>query len=140
MPRILPRLLEALARKPLGPEIYHGPLTQPHQRRRSLWKPHKPTPSFSISNRSHSILLDLSDSSSYREEFARHKTLPPMVKFTNVRKSMVVDSDHSREMTEQERSWWSSPYRKRSENWQNGTLLQSQSQLECCPHLCANAS
>ncbi|TDL29698.1 hypothetical protein BD410DRAFT_36585 [Rickenella mellea] len=109
MPRLLPRLLECLARNPLGPEIYRGPLTVRRRRRRSLWEPPEIPPSLSSSNRTHSVLLDFT-SKSLRKEYARHKTLPPVVNIQKTNKERPLYEDAPREMTEQERRWWSSPY------------------------------
>ncbi|KLO19856.1 hypothetical protein SCHPADRAFT_43740 [Schizopora paradoxa] len=117
MPRLLPRLLNHLAKNPLGNDKPQGPQAKNHYKRRSLWKPrssHSPTLFIhrDADERTRSLLLDSEDSnlliSPYK--FSLHKTLPPKVKLNARQRSARVDHDRPREMTEEERRWWADPY------------------------------
>jgi hypothetical protein len=113
MPRLLPRLLKTLKETSL---IDHRPRHVDHSqnvsssKRKSLYHP-LPTspPSFNPAGRTHSILLDENPVTDKRV-FTRHKSLPPTVRVTP---TQVAHEGHDapREMTVEEREWWSSPYR-----------------------------
>ena len=117
MPRLLPRLLNHLAKNPLGSDKCEGPLTKIHYKRRSLWKPQallSPTlfAHRDADERTRSLLLDPDDSNLLisPRKFLPHKTLPPKVKLNARQRSENVDHDKPREMTEEERAWWADPY------------------------------
>ncbi|KAH7924039.1 hypothetical protein BV22DRAFT_540765 [Leucogyrophana mollusca] len=113
MPRLLPRLLQHLRDAPLtdkNTQFKGGYVRYP--KRISLKKPLPETPSFSAEHRTRSILLDehlVSD----RRLYDRHKSLPPRVRVHRRRATDNEESsvhDRPREMTDEEREWWSSPY------------------------------
>ncbi|KAH8118611.1 hypothetical protein DFH11DRAFT_1568334 [Phellopilus nigrolimitatus] len=112
MPRLLPRLLKSLENRPLAQSEYRGPLVElRRRRRRSLWKPlpNSADASFSF-GRKQSILLDENNVLMSPGDYTRHKTLPPAVKLQKAHRGVAVDHDITREMSEEERQWWSSPY------------------------------
>ncbi|KAF8842224.1 hypothetical protein BDN67DRAFT_947884, partial [Paxillus ammoniavirescens] len=112
MPRLLPRLLKTLKETPLTdhrPRHVDRSQNIYSSKRKSLYRP-SPTspPSFNPAGRTHSILLDANPVTEKRV-FTRHKSLPPIVRVTSTR---VAHERHDapREMTVEEREWWSSPY------------------------------
>lgn len=113
MPRLLPRLLKALQETPLThTNSKHVAPSQDvgSRKRKSLYRPITvPLPSFHPAGRTRSILLDENPVTDKRA-FARHKRLPPRVRL-GPRPVVHGEHDVPREMTTQEREWWSSPYR-----------------------------
>lgn len=110
MPRLLPRLLKALQETPSNAK--RVPLSR-HVgacKRKSLYRPipgHSPP--FQFAGRTRSFLLEENPVTDKRA-FKRHKRLPPRVRLGS---GPLVHGEHDvpREMTTQEREWWSSPYR-----------------------------
>ncbi|EJD01176.1 uncharacterized protein FOMMEDRAFT_29923 [Fomitiporia mediterranea MF3/22] len=115
MPRLLPRLLKWLEHNPLSQPDYRGPLLKQSRRsRRSLWRPTPSADEFTeaylLPNRRRSIVLDEDNIFTSREKNTRHKRLPPVLKLQKNQEGLVINNDTPREMTEQEKQWWSSPY------------------------------
>lgn len=109
MPRLLPRLLKAL--QETSSTSTHVPRSQNVRvgKRKSLYRPMPVSlPSFHPAGRTRSILLDENPVTDKRV-FTRHKRLPPRVRL-GLRLAMHEEHDVPREMTTQEREWWSSPY------------------------------
>jgi len=108
MPRLLPRLLKILqdASQPNAPSNGYT-----SYKKRVSMKRHVPvTPSFTSDGRTQSILLDEANPITEGHLYDRHKSLPPRVRLPRP----LLDTgehDRPREMTEEEREWWSSPYR-----------------------------
>ena len=123
MPRLLPRLLKALQETP--------PLNSKHvapsrnvgaRKRKSLYRPVPVSvPSFDPAGRTRSILLDENPVTEKRV-FARHKRLPPRVRL-GPRPVVHKEHDVPREMTAQEREWWSSPYRAFDRSFPRSALV-----------------
>lgn len=114
MPRLLPRLLKTLkSSKPFEAETFGGPLVRKARRRRSLWKPvpELQQNALSPSERTRSLLLDDDNIITSPWLYKRHKTMPPVVKLQPSHARMKFQLDKPREMTSEERRWWSSPYR-----------------------------
>lgn len=113
MPRLLPRLLKALQQTPLTQSSSkHVARSQDirSRKRKSLYRPILVSlPLFHPAGRTRSILLDENPVTDKRV-FARHKRLPPRVRL-GPRPVVHGEHDVPREMTTQEREWWSSPYR-----------------------------
>ncbi|KAL4075977.1 hypothetical protein J3A83DRAFT_4125599 [Scleroderma citrinum] len=110
MPRLLPRLIETLKGAPLA-ELRPRPLDKGGhvtKRRTSLYRPVPDRPSFDAVGRTQSILLDDASPVTNSRVYVRHKTIPPRVHAATSDASRDLDSP--REMTAQEREWWSSPY------------------------------
>ena len=106
MPRLLPRLLKALQQT----QLKHVRTQDVGSRKRkSLYRPAPASPSFHPGGRTRSILLDENPMTDKRV-FARHKRLPPRVRI-GPRPVILDEYDVPREMTTEEREWWSSPYR-----------------------------
>ncbi|KAI5119517.1 hypothetical protein M0805_002453 [Coniferiporia weirii] len=110
MPRLLPRLLKWLEKNPVTQPDYRGPLVLKRRRRRSLWRPLNRTVDAAFSGRRRSLLLDTDNFLTSPEEYVRHKTLPPVLRLHGTQHAVKVDEDRPREMSAQERQWWSSPY------------------------------
>lgn len=143
MPRLLPRLLKGLADRGLEPESYRGPLIEKRRRCRSLWRPIKSTHKlFSISGRTHSLLLDRENILISPRQYARHKTMPPAVRLNDqvLAKHSVDSHDKPREMTMEERQNWTSPYRMYSRNIFRNYSKSSYYQCGCYPLESASAS
>ncbi|KAK0453732.1 hypothetical protein EV421DRAFT_1887918 [Armillaria borealis] len=96
MPRILPRLIAKLADQP----------AQQHQR----FLPVPPRPSFDPSQYSESILLSPDNPITSSRQHVRRKSLPPRVFVAKGAKPRQGSTERPREMTAEERRWWSSPY------------------------------
>ena len=113
MPRLLPRLLKALQETPLthsGSKRVARSQNVGSRERKSLYRPATAVlPSFHPAGRTRSILLEENPMTDKRV-FARHKRLPPRVRL-GPRPVIRDEHDVPREMTDQEREWWSSPYR-----------------------------
>lgn len=120
MPRILPRLLDALAKaelKPLPPNRT-PPDAFRRRKRVSLLKPLPPRPSFSPDGRTQSIVLDDVSPIAHPREFQRHKAQPPKTRLAynqterwRVKQGKEPEFDPPRLMTDEERKWYSNPYR-----------------------------
>ncbi|PBK69711.1 hypothetical protein ARMSODRAFT_142956 [Armillaria solidipes] len=107
MPRILPRLIAKLADQP----------AQQHQRflvkRKRIFSRHEPAPprpSFDPSQYSESILLSPDNPITSSRQHVRRKSLPPRVFVAKGAKPRQGSMERPREMTAEERRWWSSPY------------------------------
>ena len=123
MPRLLPRILEWIEKNPLSKPKYKGPLIKPRERtrRRSLWRPPPQTveetgKSLLVDGRTQSLLADATNIINHAEAYKRHKKLPPSVsslkkKETIQESNEELGEDSPREMSEEEKTWWSSPYR-----------------------------
>lgn len=113
MPRLLPRLLKALQETPLthrGSKHVARSQDISSRKRNSLYRPIPVSlPSFHPVGRTRSILFDQNPVTD-KQVFARHKRLPPRVRL-GPRPVVHEEHDVPREMTTQERQWWSSPYR-----------------------------
>lgn len=111
MPRILPRLIERLQatkpKKPFEPFNLH----EYRARSKSIRKPLPPTPSFHPADYSQSILLSPGNPIISSRDYIRHKSLPPRVRLPKDAIPGKNAYDRPRNMTEQERRWWASPYR-----------------------------
>lgn len=114
MPRLLPRLLKWLERNPPSQPDFRGPLTKRRRKIQSLWRP---IPSANEINRSflyndqHESLLLRGDGIVVKQNaLRRHKSLPPVVRLDKNQEGRNIDHDSLREMSEQEKQWWSSPY------------------------------
>lgn len=142
MPRLLPRLLKVLQETPItssSAKYVPRPQDVSSRKRKSLYRPIPlPLPSFHPAGRTRSILLD-ENLVTDKRVFARHKRLPPRV---HLGARLVVHDEHDvpREMTTQEREWWSSPYRAFNDSFapvSDQTNLEQQS--ECWLLRCDNA-
>ncbi|KAL0581999.1 hypothetical protein V5O48_000057 [Marasmius crinis-equi] len=108
MPRILPRLLKKVADnspRPCDPFKY---ARQP--KTISIRKPVLPAPSFNPADYPQSILLSQNNPITSSRDYEQHKSLPPRIHVRKRVKSNQYRHDCPREMTEEERRWWSSPY------------------------------
>ena len=108
MPRILPRLVKKIAASPPRP---FESFKLPNTRKVSLRKPVPSTPSFHPAEYQQSILLSPNNPVSSSSQYVQHKSLPPRIRVGKRVKSREQGDDPPREMTEEERRWWSSPYR-----------------------------
>jgi len=117
MPRLLPQLRRALlASRFAGADAFKLPEgLKPKKRQRTL---NRPLPSLPpLTGRSKSVLLDEVQlvKRDRENEFMYHKKLPPRVRLNKKEKEKILlngkeDEDVPREMTEDERSWYSSPW------------------------------
>lgn len=110
MPRILPRLNEQIKKQANHPSFF--PLPKP-KRRKSLYRPLPPIPSFHPADYPTSILLAPENPITTSWNYKRHKTLPPAT-VPPPTTSPSLDSsqtDNPRGMTSEEFRWWSNPYR-----------------------------
>lgn len=138
MPRLLPRLIKWLERNPLSHPEYRGPLTKTTtRRRRSLWKP-TPSPDtleapFSLKGRRNSLLVDHENIITTPRMSRRHKTLPPTPRLQKNQVALSGEDESPREMNEQEKQWWSSPYRTLFFSFCHIYLLTITSKNACLP-------
>ncbi|KAK7695515.1 hypothetical protein QCA50_000151 [Cerrena zonata] len=112
MPRLIPRLVQALRNAPLitaAAESSSAPIQRPNPRPKSQWVPPPPPPNFSIEGRKKSFLLERNPIIN-RRIYRRHKTLPPVVRLGKFVKAGPKDVDKPRRMSVQERQWYSDPY------------------------------
>ncbi|KAG1755833.1 hypothetical protein EDB19DRAFT_1663195 [Suillus lakei] len=107
MPRLLPRLLKILQDTPEPNSLSNG-YTR-YKKRVSMKNTIPETPTFTSEGRTRSILLDNANPITEGYLYDRHKTLPPRVRLVKPLQD-TGDHDHPREMTDEEREWWSSPY------------------------------
>jgi hypothetical protein len=108
MPRLLPRLLKILQDAP-EPNTRSNGYTR-YKKRVSMKNTIPGIPTFSSEGRTHSILLDDVNPITEGYLYNRHKSLPPRVRLVKPLQD-TGEHDHPREMTDEEREWWSSPYR-----------------------------
>ncbi|KAG2146693.1 hypothetical protein DEU56DRAFT_150776 [Suillus clintonianus] len=107
MPRLLPRLLKILQDAPEPSSLSNG-YTR-YKKRVSMKNTIPETPTFSPEGRTHSILFDDANPITQGHLYNRHKSLPPRVRLVKPLQD-TGGHDHPREMTNEEREWWSSPY------------------------------
>lgn len=107
MPRLLPRLLKILQDAP-EPNTRSNGYTR-YKKRVSMKNTMPGIPTFSSEGRTHSILLDDVNPITEGYLYNRHKSLPPRVRLVKPLQD-TGEHDHPREMTDEEREWWSSPY------------------------------
>ena len=111
---LIPRLLDRLKSRSITPEKIR-PIRPPAKGAKSLRKVLPPRPVFF--GRSRSILLDDVNPIMHPKAYRQHKSLPPQVnlpesqKTRTVSRDGTVENDVRREMTVEEREWWSNPYR-----------------------------
>lgn len=114
MRQLIPRLLERLRGRSIAPKKIR-PVRPPAKGAKSLRKPLPPPPVFF--GRSRSILLDDVNPIMHPKAYRQHKSLPPQVSLPDSQKTRTVSRDGTveddvrREMTAEEREWWSNPYR-----------------------------
>ena len=107
MPRLLPRLIKEIEKH--SGQVQNFPLKRDKKRRKSLYRPPLPSPSFHPSHHEQSILLADQSPVANAKAYARHKRLPPIM--TRPRQTTGEAEDTQRQMTEKEFGWWSNPYR-----------------------------
>ncbi|KAG1820318.1 uncharacterized protein BJ212DRAFT_1567544 [Suillus subaureus] len=107
MPRLLPRLLKILQDAPEPNTLSNG-YTR-YKKRVSMKNTIPETPTFTSEGRTRSILLDDANPITEGHLYNRHKSLPPRVRLVKPLQD-TGEHDHPREMTDEEREWWSSPY------------------------------
>lgn len=107
MPRLLPRLLKILQDAP-EPNTSSRGYTR-YKKRVSMKNIIPETPTFTSEGRTHSILLDNANPIIDGHLYNRHKARPPRVRLVKPLQDSG-EHDHLREMTDEEREWWSSPY------------------------------
>lgn len=112
MPRILPRLLQKITSQSLNATEKTKAAVKPVRRSTASRKrrPQLP-PSFSPFDRKHSILLDPQNPILNARDYVQRKMLPPRVHTQENRVAVDDGDDKPKQMTDQERRWWSSPYR-----------------------------
>lgn len=111
MPRLLPRLapvLHAHSRNAFDP--FDFAKYRP-RRPKSLHGPTLPSPSFDPKLYSQSVLLQSENPVAAPDKYLRRKTLPPRVYVPKDAHKRAGEYDMPRQMTREERKWWSSPYR-----------------------------
>ncbi|KIO07227.1 hypothetical protein M404DRAFT_998638 [Pisolithus tinctorius Marx 270] len=113
MPRLLPRLIKKFKETPLGePRPRHlDKRVHVPSRKKGSFQPIPERPSYSVAGRVQSILLDDQSPVTNSRAYIRHKGLSPRVLIPPVKAAGDNAESHvPREMTAQEREWWSSPY------------------------------
>ncbi|EIN10575.1 hypothetical protein PUNSTDRAFT_142555 [Punctularia strigosozonata HHB-11173 SS5] len=120
MPRVLPRLLDRLAKTPFAARDNGGvdPSFGRNPKRRWRYPSTSPlpAPSFSPAGRAHSLLLDDADPISNSKLYVRQKRPPPAVRVHANQKREIVGADGRtrrvapHRMSALEREWWSNPY------------------------------
>jgi hypothetical protein len=110
MPRVLPRLLQAVARQ--NDESW-SPFVLNRSCPKSLHKPVPPRPSFHPSRHPQSILLSPAETNPITSSrlYNRHKTLPPLPRLSRRVRQAPGQYDAPRSMSSEELKWWSNPYR-----------------------------
>ncbi|KAJ3550632.1 hypothetical protein NMY22_g351 [Coprinellus aureogranulatus] len=112
MPRLAPRLVKIILKEADEPRFLA--FSKPFKRRKSLHDPLQllEAPAVHFKNHERSILLSDSvpNPITNSRAYELHKSLPPVVFLPKGAKSKEGEADKPREMTEQERKWWSSPY------------------------------
>ncbi len=111
MPRFLPRLIKRLTEQPLSELVYSGKNIKRTRKRISFYRPIPNNTSFDH-GRPQSILLAGQNPITNSRSYAPHKRLPPRVYLASSRQHRTGGHpDAPRAMTDEERQWWSSPYR-----------------------------
>ena len=131
MPRIIPRLNEQIKKQANLPTYF--PFPKP-KRKKSLYRPPRPIPSFHPSDYPTSILLAPDNPITSSWVYKRHKTLPPAIIPPAATPSSLNSSqiDNPRVMTSEEIRWWSNPYRAcLFFFWDNFIHLVNHLQFEC---------
>ena len=105
MPRIIPRLNEQIKKQANHPKFFPFPK---HKRRKTLYRPPRPIPSFHPADYPTSILLAPENPITSSWNYKLHKTLPPA---TTPPSLDLNQTDNPRGMTSEEFRWWSNPYR-----------------------------
>lgn len=105
MPRILPRLIKRLAEHPLSELVYTGPGIK-RKTKPSLYRPLPQNVPF---NPNRSILLEPINPITHESRYRLHKRMPPSLRLK--RTTGGTKTDPTREMNEEEKEWWSNPYR-----------------------------
>jgi hypothetical protein len=111
MPRLLPRLaplVHAQSRSTFEP--FDVSKYRP-RRPASLHGPTLLSPSFDPKSYPQSILLQSENPVAAPDKYLRNKTLPPRVYVPKDARKRTGECDIPRQMTREERKWWSSPYR-----------------------------
>ena len=111
MPRLIARLLKSIQDAPLrrhkSKDIPSKSRRKPQQ---SLRRP-LPSTSLTPSGRSKSILLDSVNPITDADAFKQHKSLPPKPWIEKSQRCAAKNEyDQPRDMSDEERSWWASPY------------------------------
>lgn len=109
MPRLLPRLLKILQDAPEPNTLTRSSGYTRLKKRVSLKNVIPEAPTFTSEGRTHSILLDNANPIIDGHLYNRHKALPPKVRLVKPPQNSG-EHDRPREMTNEEREWWSSPY------------------------------
>ncbi|KAF4602264.1 hypothetical protein EYR40_005469 [Pleurotus pulmonarius] len=108
MPRILPRLRKVIIE---GKESRTDTLwPRRTNRKKSLYKPIPPRPTFKVSDYKESILLTPGNPVTNSRDYVRHKTIPPRLRLQRHVVPSSPMNDLPREMTKEERKWWADPY------------------------------
>ena len=110
MPRIIPRLNEQIKKQANHPKFFPFPK---HKRRKTLYRPPRPIPSFHPADYPTSILLAPENPITSSWNYKLHKTLPPATipPATTPPSLDLNQTDNPRGMTSEEFRWWSNPYR-----------------------------
>lgn len=112
MPRLFPRLAHITQAQLDSNKLSPFDIAKHRPRRpKSLHKPTLPNPSFDPNSYPQSILLQSENPVATPDKYFRHKTLPPRVYVPKDARQREGEHDRPRQMTEEERKWWSSPYR-----------------------------
>jgi len=113
MPRILPRLLDKIARQGQvkKEKVDAFDVRAFRYPRKSIHKPVPPRPSFHPSDHPQSILLAPANPVTNSQDYVQHKSFPPRLRVSKRVRVRPNEYDRPREMSDEERSWWASPYR-----------------------------
>jgi len=132
MVRLLPRLIRIVQSQPssLPFRFTNHRLKRP----KSLHKPTLPTPSF---HPDFSLLLQPQNPIATPDLYVRHKTLPPRVFVPKNPQCRAGEYDRPRQMSAQERQWWSSPYRVSDSTVLFFFKIKISTQFACSQHLLA---
>lgn len=108
MPRLIPRLLEKIAKQSDREKFSFPPALRRSRAKKSLYQPLLPKPSYSPKDYEQSILLKPGNPVS-NKNYVRHKTLAPQQYGHPTPKPEEVDP--VRVMNDSEYDWWANPYR-----------------------------
>jgi hypothetical protein len=112
MPRLLPRLTSIIHAQQDSSHIFPFDIKKYRPRRpKSLHQPVAPRLSFDPHAYPQSVLLESENPIATPDRYTLHKTLPPRVFVPQNALHREDEHDKPRQMTEEERKWWSSPYR-----------------------------
>lgn len=110
MVRFLPRLTRIIQAQDSS-QIFPFDIKKYRPRRpKSLHKPTSPNPSFDLVAYPQSVLLDKENPIATPDSYVWHKTLPPRVFVPQNAQQREGEHDRPRQMIDEERRWWSSPY------------------------------